>query len=620
MVEKVEEKKEAMKRKAEQEKQRQLQQVQRQQQRAGKKVNETPKASTSATVPTQQTANPEEAQFYERDFARDNGHEFCVRMAKIILPEWDCFGAEDYPTEGEQARYYGGVELPNRNVGITLLIFDDDKNDCHRVLKDFIVKDALGYKPVTIHVPPSKEGELSKTKLIVRSNADKLKLMELCKKQVLKRGVYYNIEYVTETTDDRQSRFKGKIYVPDLAVTGKEDFKLGLQLIKEEGDCPELDIDIDRDVDIFEGRQKSGDIAPTGTVTILFNTREIVKEISYGAEIYEVREFINEPLRCYRCHQFGHMSRTCTGRNTCYQCGEEEHDESIKCAGTFCVNCLGKDHHSYHVECPIKLLMIIIEKYCRTYDVPREEVERFMREVTQKFFDELDAASVNEKAKIRKKWANTFRKPEFSVKDVIKKKKMPVQVDKVDKPAVAKTFLDSIGQRMTDKFKKWFSYNSRELKRSESVGDLSQTSRPRRPRFGSSINLSGRNSKGNDSAVQNRLRQSASSLNRTHSASSFGSLTSIPEVQSGQQQAVEFYPEEDLGQMEYEENFPSIGSTDSTKSTAEKKFRGEKKDGQIVQVEIKNGNEVKQTTIDVQIPSTPRAETGNETEKMNDDE
>lgn len=501
-------------------------------------------------------------EFYVREFAKDNGHEFCVRMARLILPKWDPSGLPAFALEGPNARYYGGVKLPTRNIVVTCQVFDDDERDANKVLKGFIIKDIIGYKPKMIEMPTGKgSGKLPRTMIVVKSLEDKAKLLATHQKRVMKMKSYYNIRILSDSKDNR---FKGKIYVPHLLENGREDFLMGLELLKEEGEFPELNIDLEEDVDIFMRRNKTGEMEPTGTVTIRFNTAEVIKVIQYGTEDIEVKEFLEEPLRCQICHQFDHTSNTCGGRPTCYMCGEAEHDSEIKCKGIFCVNCLGTDHHSYHNDCPMKLFMIELARYCRMYDVSRDDVKRFMREVTEAYFTELDAATGRtDKIEVRQRWMNTFKIVNvFKVpQDVGEKRKQALE--KIIKPGIARTFLDSIGQRFSDTFKKWCAITRpRELTRSESLGNVDSRSRSRRPSFGSQLQLNQKNNKTRDSSVQSRLQNQGrigNGLNRVPSTTSVNSLTSVQESQ---------YLEDDLGMVidDNELNMVSITSASSTQS------------------------------------------------------
>ncbi|XP_023244409.1 uncharacterized protein LOC111642309 [Centruroides sculpturatus] len=61
--------------------------------------------------------------------------------------------------------------------------------------------------------------------------------------------------------------------------------------------------------------------------------------------------YIPNPLRSFKCQQFGHLQTSCRGNNVCAQCGIEGHQRT-ECTTTLCcVNC--KDvHPTYSHKCP----------------------------------------------------------------------------------------------------------------------------------------------------------------------------------------------------------------------------------------------------------------------------
>ena len=83
---------------------------------------------------------------------------------------------------------------------------------------------------------------------------------------------------------------------------------------------------------------------------------------------YPTAPFTPEPLRCYRCHKFGHHRERCTAKVVCGVCSEN-HDTSVCLdqhkAGNLtlakCPNC-SKSHHAWSRHCPVRLEQIHISK------------------------------------------------------------------------------------------------------------------------------------------------------------------------------------------------------------------------------------------------------------------
>ena len=64
-----------------------------------------------------------------------------------------------------------------------------------------------------------------------------------------------------------------------------------------------------------------------------------------------IKVFIQNPLRCYKCQRFGHHKLNCRRNATCARCGEGYEDSSCS-QPEKCLNC--QDSHSaYSKGCPI---------------------------------------------------------------------------------------------------------------------------------------------------------------------------------------------------------------------------------------------------------------------------
>lgn len=97
----------------------------------------------------------------------------------------------------------------------------------------------------------------------------------------------------------------------------------------------------------------------SGLYIATFNTRETPDSIFIGYFHTTVRHYIPNPLRCYNCFKFGHISEKCLSQvKICPHCSNSDHtlvDENgkrEKCNNQpKCNNCQ-KDHNSFSKECP----------------------------------------------------------------------------------------------------------------------------------------------------------------------------------------------------------------------------------------------------------------------------
>ncbi|GFS10643.1 nucleic-acid-binding protein from mobile element jockey [Elysia marginata] len=75
-------------------------------------------------------------------------------------------------------------------------------------------------------------------------------------------------------------------------------------------------------------------------------------EIKVGYLDLKVRPFVPTPMRCFRCHRFGHGRDRCRAREElCVKCGEPGHVGEECKKEPRCVNCKG-EHPANSKSCP----------------------------------------------------------------------------------------------------------------------------------------------------------------------------------------------------------------------------------------------------------------------------
>ena len=71
-----------------------------------------------------------------------------------------------------------------------------------------------------------------------------------------------------------------------------------------------------------------------------FNTLKISKEIKIGYQKINVKPYVQNPLRHYKCQRFGHHQDQCTQLPICRRCGECNGQNN--CQKDYkCANCQG---------------------------------------------------------------------------------------------------------------------------------------------------------------------------------------------------------------------------------------------------------------------------------------
>lgn len=94
----------------------------------------------------------------------------------------------------------------------------------------------------------------------------------------------------------------------------------------------------------------------TGLVFLTFGTGELPEYINVGLLRLRVRPYIPNPIRCFVCHKFGHISQHCSIKDnpSCYNCNESKHiyNKEEKCNKIAkCANCKTEGHNAYNRNC-----------------------------------------------------------------------------------------------------------------------------------------------------------------------------------------------------------------------------------------------------------------------------
>lgn len=128
---------------------------------------------------------------------------------------------------------------------------------------------------------------------------------------------------------------------------------------------------------------KQGRKEATNTYIITFDGTKPPEKIVIGFIQVNVRTYVPNPRRCYKCQQFGHTTKFCSHESACENCGGSGHDRSDCGNPTKCVNC-GEAHPASSRDCSQWKLKKEILEYKSQNDVTYTEAENKVLENRQK--------------------------------------------------------------------------------------------------------------------------------------------------------------------------------------------------------------------------------------------
>ena len=97
-------------------------------------------------------------------------------------------------------------------------------------------------------------------------------------------------------------------------------------------------------------RETSG--IPTNTIVLTFDCLKPPTSLRAGYLTVPVRPYVPFPMRCFKCHKFGHGKDKCRRtKAVCGRCGKEHADQHQCTFAAYCINCKG-DHPTFSKPCP----------------------------------------------------------------------------------------------------------------------------------------------------------------------------------------------------------------------------------------------------------------------------
>ncbi|XP_064474888.1 uncharacterized protein LOC135388931 [Ornithodoros turicata] len=97
--------------------------------------------------------------------------------------------------------------------------------------------------------------------------------------------------------------------------------------------------------------RRDGKEMATKHIILSFKLHTIPTNIKAGYLSCNVRPYVPNPRRCFKCQRFGHSSLACRGHLTCPKCAGKDHTGE-SCSNEYrCANCQG-NHPVYSRSCP----------------------------------------------------------------------------------------------------------------------------------------------------------------------------------------------------------------------------------------------------------------------------
>ena len=144
---------------------------------------------------------------------------------------------------------------------------------------------------------------------------------------------------VTVSLHPTRNSVKGTIFAPELRHMTEDEIAEGLA-----GE----NVTHVRRMTTFRDNQRRD----TSLLTLTFNLLWLPEHVYAGRLRYQVRPFIPNPMRCFKCQRYGHGSRNCNKDARCKACGQTPHDGSPCTSPKMCLSCKSTDHVVDSKDCP----------------------------------------------------------------------------------------------------------------------------------------------------------------------------------------------------------------------------------------------------------------------------
>ena len=177
--------------------------------------------------------------------------------------------------------------------------------------------------PFAIHkAPQGLAGELKSVKRIKNGSLLVESIKQHHSKCLLKSKIMCNIPIKVNAHTSLNSS-KGVIRSRDLEGVSEDEM---LENLSSQGVSAVKRIHI----------RRNNELVQTNTFILTF-----CKPLKAGYLNIPIVPFIPNPLRCFKCHRYGHGENACRGKVICARCGQVDHESKTCTNAISCANCKG---------------------------------------------------------------------------------------------------------------------------------------------------------------------------------------------------------------------------------------------------------------------------------------
>lgn len=226
---------------------------------------------------------------------------------------------------------------------------NDGSADTMQNVSPFLIKKAIDYTAgKNVEIKKLRNGTLLLKTVNSKQSENLLKLTS-----------FFDQVKVIITLHKTLNSSKGVITCRDLEFVSDEEI---LENLKSQNVC-----------DLYRFKRRvEGNLVNTYTFVITFNSPVLPDDITAGYIFLKVRPYIPQPMRCYQCQQFGHITKFCKREALCGVCADKVdlNHISVECKNTpKCINC-GDSHPSSSKMCSVYKKEFAIQEIKVSKNIP----------------------------------------------------------------------------------------------------------------------------------------------------------------------------------------------------------------------------------------------------------